>query len=176
MSFRVPEVLIRFGNASYAGKTSNEAFLSYSCRRVACKKRFQRLLREPTPGHRSGSGETAPELRPLSPSALDLGLESRNRVGRRLGGHPLSIEVGSDPLVAVAPGGQLLGSRAREPRVVDVPGTLQRLERVVLRVLGHACTCELGPQGLRGVIAPGERANGAVDHPLFRRRSVATRR
>jgi hypothetical protein len=26
------------------------------------------------------------------------------------------------------------------------------------------------------VIAPGERADGAVEHPLFRRRSLATRR
>src|SRR4029077_171830 len=80
MSFRVPEVLIRFGNASYAGKTSNGALLSSSCRRVPCKERFQRLLGEAPAGHGSGSGETAPELRPLSRSTLGLGLESRDRV------------------------------------------------------------------------------------------------
>jgi hypothetical protein len=64
----------------------------------------------------------------------------------------------------------LLGPRAREPRVVDISRTLQRLERVVLRVLAHACARELGPQGFRGVIAPGERADGAVERVIAIRR------
>ena len=112
--------------------------------------------------------EAAAELAAASRSARSASGSSRGDRRRPPSrGHALAFEVGADPLVAVAPGGQLLGPRAREPRVVDVAGTLQRVERVVParpRTRLHASS--LARRDSRGVIAPGERPNGAVDGAL----------
>jgi hypothetical protein len=165
-AFSGSSVSVRFGNASYAGKTSNEALLSYSSAGGLCKEGLERVLGEAAAGERARRSDPSGELLPLLPRALRLRDEPPDRVADRVGPHPLPFQVGTDPLVAVAAPGELLGSRAREAPVVDVSGLLERLERLRLRLRGDACPFELRAQRGGGVVPPRERPDRAVQRLL----------
>jgi len=109
-------------------------------------ERFDRLLCESATGQSPCGAQAASELRPLAQPPLGLGLETRQCVAGRLGRDSLRFEVGANPLVPVAARSQMLGPRAREPGVVEVSGAFQLVERLALRILGHAGARELDPQ------------------------------
>src|SRR5580765_4847598 len=82
-------VSIRFGNASYAGKTSDEAFLSYSLGAVACnvsgEKALDRLVGEPAAGQETHHPTAVAGLRGHAFCPLALGFEHGEAGRRRLG-------------------------------------------------------------------------------------------
>jgi hypothetical protein len=163
---------IRFGNASYAGKTSNEAVLSYSSAGVLCKEGLERVLREPAPRERARRLCPSRERLPLLTRSLRLRRQAGQGLGGDVCGHALPLEVGTDPVVAVAAGGKLLRASRREARIVDVPCGLERLDRLGLRLGGDTGPVELRAQGRGRVVPPSERPDGPVQRVL----PLATRR
>src|SRR4051794_26132985 len=93
---------VRFGNASYAGKTSNAAFLSYSCPGVLRNQGLDRLLGEAPTGQRADRAQAAPDPARLALGPFGLGFELRQSSRGGFVVHTLRPEVGPDPIVAVA--------------------------------------------------------------------------
>src|SRR5437899_3424219 len=106
-----------------------------SVRNVDSEGRLERVLSEPLPGEVRPRLPGAAEPLDQARSPLRLGREGRDRLGDPLRRDPVPAQVVADPLVAVATVRQGLRPGAGEPRVIDVPDALERVERV-------------GPQGL----------------------------
>ena len=89
-----------FGKTSYAGKTSDEALLSYSSAvPVLCNERLEGLLREAASARARRSALTPPPSRAASRSARSASGSSAAIAPS--GDDALRLEVASDPLVAV---------------------------------------------------------------------------
>src|SRR6266508_4233379 len=162
--------LNRFGNASCAGKTSNEALLSYSCSGVVRngprENGFERFLREPASPERTGGVKPCAEPSRLPERPLALGLQCVERRLRCLQSDPLLFQVGPDPLVAVAPAGEAGSAVSGEASVVEVAGAGERLDGVLLRLGRDPGALELGAQRLRGVVPPRERPGGTFERGI----------
>src|SRR5436305_10751086 len=91
---------VRFGSASYAGKTSNEALLSYSFGRLPCNVRSEEVLqgrlRESAAGQPARGLQAASRLRRLAVATPLLRLERGDARVDRLRVDALSLQVGPD--------------------------------------------------------------------------------
>src|SRR5262245_37851416 len=170
LSFTWCWISARFGNASYAGKTSNEALVSYCFGLVACngmcEDALDHVVGEPAAREQSGTARRVSRFRRCPHCAPALGLDRGERCLYRLRGHATSFEIGADPHVAVATFGEPGGSVAGEAAVVDVADTLERLDGLRPCGLGDPCAGKLRPELRGGVIASGERLDGTLDRGL----------
>src|SRR6478609_7730007 len=110
--------------------------------RMQAKRQME--LSYPTPsGAPSATEAAATASRASSENPLGLGFQAgHGRVGH-LALDPLSLEVGTDPGIAVAAIRQHGRPVPREAGVVDVAGALEHVERSGLRRFGQAGAVEL---------------------------------
>jgi hypothetical protein len=131
-----------------------------------CEHAFESLLREASALQGAHCSEVAAERSSLAKRALTFWLEGSERRLGRVGSDALRLEIGADPLVAVASVCEVRRTIARETRVVEVAGPKERLDGLLLCGRRDAGALELCPQRGRGVIAPGESPHRPAERSL----------
>ena len=120
----------------------------------------------------AAGGEPAERLRASTtgcmegPGAFRLGLEARDRLGRRAGLEALALEQRADRGVAVAARGERPGAAGGQAGVVDEPGALERVERGCPRGGSGPARGEPGVESLPRAVAVLECAHGDPERVL----------